>query len=128
MSEIRPEDFDAPRVLWEKVFDDGARARLIGNVSGHLANCSDKEIIKRQIAIFLEVSDDLATRLEKATEVKGYPGIANIRFNATHNGMAKEKSLRAANGMMQKAGLSVTDNNMERRLEGRTKASDGTTA
>lgn len=56
------------------------------------------EIIKRQIGIFREVSDDLATRLEKATGVQGYGGIAGLRFNGSHNGMAKDQKLRAANG------------------------------
>jgi len=111
LSEIRPEDFNQPRTLWEKVFDDGARERFIGNVSGHMATCSDKEIIKRQIAIFRMVSEDLASRLEKATGVKGYPGIADLQFNGTHNGFAKDEKLRAANGMTAKVGLSVTDNN-----------------
>lgn len=107
LSEIRPEDFDAPRKLWENVFDEGARQRFVGNVSGHMANCKDKEIIKRQIAIFREVSEDLASRLEKATGVEGYPGIAELRFNGTHNGMAKDPSLRVANNMSEKHGSSV---------------------
>lgn len=34
LSEIRPEDFNAPRALWEKVFDEDARKRWIENVSG----------------------------------------------------------------------------------------------
>jgi catalase len=87
LSEIRAEDFNAPRNLWEKVFDAKAKERFISNVSGHMSTVTDKEIIKRQIAIFREVSEDLATRLEKATGVKGYDGIANMRFNGTHNGM-----------------------------------------
>jgi len=99
LSEIRPEDFVAPRALWEKVFDDGAKERFINNVSGHMANCHKEEIIKRQIAIFREVSNDLATRLEKATGVKGYDGISGLRFNGTHNGMAKDASVRTANGL-----------------------------
>ncbi|ORY18187.1 catalase-like domain-containing protein [Clohesyomyces aquaticus] len=111
LSEIRPEDFNAPRALWEKVFDDGAKERFIGNVSGHMANCSDKEIIKRQIGIFREVSEDIASRLEKATGVEGYPGIAGLRFNGTHNGMAKDKSLRNANGMTEKVSQATTVNN-----------------
>jgi len=111
LSEIRPEDFRFPRILWEKVFDDGAKERFIGNVSGHMSTCTDKEIIKRQIGIFREVSEDLASRLEKATGVKGYPGISGLRFNGTHNGMAKDKSLRAANGMTIEVGFSATDNN-----------------
>jgi catalase len=110
LSEIRPEDFNAPRVLWEKVFDDGAKERFIGNISGHMANCKNKEAIKRQIAIFREVSEDLASRLEKATGVKGYPGIAELRFNGTHNGMAKDASLRAANGL-DGVNFSAADNN-----------------
>lgn len=99
LSEIRLEDFNAPRKLWEKVFDDGAKERFVKNVSGHMENCSDKEIIKRQIAIFREVSEDLASRMEKATGVKGYDGISGLQFKGTHNGMAKDASLRNANGM-----------------------------
>lgn len=70
LSEIRPEDFNAPRALWEKVFDSDAKDRFVKNVSGHMANCKKEEIIKRQIAIFREVSDDLATRLEKAVSTR----------------------------------------------------------
>jgi catalase len=99
LSEIRPEDFNAPRNLWENVFDDGAKERFVKNVSGHMATCREKEAIKRQLAIFREVSKDLATRLEKATGIKGYDGIASLRFNGTHNGMAKDDSLRLANDM-----------------------------
>lgn len=99
LSEIRPEDFNAPRALWEKVFDDGAKERFISNVSGHISKCKQEEIIKRQIAIFREVSEDLASRLEKATGVKGYAGISELGFNGTHNGMAKNDELYAANGM-----------------------------
>ena len=99
LAEIRPEDFNQPRVLWSKVFDDEAKERFIGNVAGHMKTCRDKDIIKRQIAIFREVSDDLATRLEDATGIKGYDGISNIVFNGCHNGMAKAKAEnRAANG------------------------------
>ena len=97
LSEIRPEDFNAPRALWEKVFDAKARERFVNNVSGHMANCQSEEIIKRQIAIFREVSEDLATRLEKATGVKGYDGIKNLKFNGTYNGMADKDDLYAAN-------------------------------
>lgn len=108
LTEIRPEDFIAPRTLWEKVFDEGARERMIATISGHMSTCKDKEIIKRQIAIFREVSDDIAKRLEKATGVQGYPGIAELRFNGTHNGFAKDKSLRTANGMKS---VNISENN-----------------
>jgi len=114
LSEIRPEDFNAPRALWEKVFDDGAKERFINNVSGHMKNCREEEIIKRQIAIFREVSNDLATRLEKAVGVKGYDGIANLRFNGTHNGMAKDKKLQFANGITPPAHKASNNNGAPR--------------
>lgn len=55
--------------------------------------CKDQEILKRQIAIFREVSDDLASRLEKATGIQGYKGIADMKFNGSHNGMKKDGAL-----------------------------------
>jgi catalase len=110
LSEIREEDFKAPRKLWENVFDEKAKERFINNVSGHMKNCRKEEIIKRQIAIFREVSDDLATRLEKATGVKGYDGISELNFNGTHNGMAKNKEKRIANGM-KGVSLASSENN-----------------
>jgi len=111
LSEIREEDFRAPRNLWEKVFDDGAKERFINNVSGHMANCKKEEIIKRQIAIFREVSDDIATRLEKATGVKGYNGISELTFNGTHNGLAKDREGRGANGLSTKVASSIKASN-----------------
>jgi len=104
LSEIRPEDFNAPRALWEKVFDADAKERFINNISGHMENCTDKEIIKRQIGIFREVSEDLASRLEKATGVKGYNGISELTFLGTINGMTKDEKLRPAAGVSKKKG------------------------
>jgi catalase len=99
LSQIRPEDFNAPRALWEKVWDEPARERFVNNVAGKMEMCKDKEILKRQIAIFREVSDDVASRLEKATGIKGYDGIKNMTFNGTHNGMSQDSSVRQANGI-----------------------------
>jgi catalase len=73
-----------------------------------MSTCRKEEIFKRQIAIFREVREDLALRLEKATGAKGYDGIANMRFNGTHNDMGPRET-RTANGM--KSMLSVPDNN-----------------
>ena len=111
LSEIRPEDFNAPRALWEKVFDAAAKDRFINNVAGKMEVCPNKEILKRQIAIFREVSDDIATRLEKATGIKGYDGISNMKFNGSHNGMAKDPKSRNANGMNGQVSLNIVDNN-----------------
>lgn len=98
LSEIRPEDFNQPRLLWKKVFDNAAKDRFVNNVAGHMSTCRVEEVIKRQIAIFREVSHDLASRLEQATGIKGYDGIGNLVFNGCHNGMGGG-SVRVANGM-----------------------------
>jgi len=111
LSAIRPEDFVAPRALWQNVFDDAARERFINNVSGKMEMCKEKEFIKRQIAIFREVDNDIAVRLEKATGIKGYDGIANMQFNGTHNGFSKDSKVRFANGIDVSKGQSVTTNN-----------------
>lgn len=111
LSEIRPEDFNAPRALWQKVWDEPARERFIKNVSGKMELCKKKEIIRRQIAIFREVDEDIATRLEKVTGEKGYDGIENLEFNGIYNGMTEDAKLRNANGVIPPAGKATTKNN-----------------
>lgn len=125
LSEIRPEDFNAPRNLWQKVFDEPARERFINNVAGKMEVCKEKEFLKRQIAIFREVDPEIATRLEKATGIKGYEGIANMQFNGTHNGFAKDPKIRFANGLDVTKGKSATDNNGAP-VPGSHKVSNGT--
>ena len=109
LSTIRPEDFVAPRALWEKVWDEPARERFVNNVAGKMEMCKDQEILKRQIAIFREVSDDVASRIEKATGIKGYKGIKDMKFNGSHNGMNGE--VRRANGIGKTAGWNVGNMN-----------------
>lgn len=100
LSEVQPIDFEQPRALWEKVFDDGAKERFVNNVAGHMSACPDKNIIAKQIAIFHEVSADLGERLSKATGVTKYPkGIEGLTFNGTRNGMQPYKAKNVeANG------------------------------
>ncbi|CAM1511961.1 Fc.00g094740.m01.CDS01 [Cosmosporella sp. VM-42] len=111
LSEIRPEDFNAPRALWQKVWDEPARERFISNVTGKMALCKNPEPLKRQIAIFREVDPEIADRLETSTGVKGYDGISELSFNGTHNGMAKDAKNRYANGISVSKGKSATRNN-----------------
>ena len=111
LSEIRPEDFNAPRALWQKVFDEPARERFINNVAGKMASCNYEEALKRQITIFREVDPEIAERLEKATGIKGYDSITNMKFNGTHNGMTIDSKVRYANGVKPTVHAGVTDNN-----------------
>ncbi|KAI0473413.1 catalase-like domain-containing protein [Xylariaceae sp. FL0804] len=103
LSAIRPEDFSAPRALWRRVMDEPARERLVGNVAGKMALIRDdkarRDIVSRQIAIFREVDEDLAKRVEKATGIRGMDGIAGVRFNGTHNAMADDGKLQPAAGV-----------------------------
>ena len=49
-------DFEQPRALWTKVFDDTAKEHYISNVAGHLGNVKKPEIKARQrvsLATFL---------------------------------------------------------------------------
>lgn len=107
LSEIRPEDFNAPKKLWNDVFDEKARQRFVKTVSGHMSTCREKEILKKQIAIFREVDEGLAAALEKELDVKGYDGIANLGFNGSHNGMKGQnrEDKICANGMPDTRGV-----------------------
>ncbi|BEI81618.1 hypothetical protein CcaverHIS002_0207780 [Cutaneotrichosporon cavernicola] len=97
LSTVRPEDFNAPRALWEKVYNEEQRERLIKNMSQHMSTVRDKSIIERQIGIFRAVSEDLASRLEKATGVKGLETLKGVTFNGSHNGMGGEDVIPANN-------------------------------
>ena len=44
-------DFEQPRALWQKVFDDGAKERFVNNVSVHLKGVKSKEILERQCEV-----------------------------------------------------------------------------
>lgn len=43
-------DFEQPRALWTKVFDDKAKDAYVKNVSGHLGTVKSNEIKARQRA------------------------------------------------------------------------------
>jgi catalase len=110
LSQIRPEDFNAPRTLWNKVFDEPARNRFINNVVGKMEVCPNKEILKRQIAIFGAVDKDIQARLEKATGIQGYDSITDMKFNGTHNGLNGSSTI-TANSMKSTPSGRNADNN-----------------
>jgi hypothetical protein len=49
-------DFEQPRALWQKVFDDGAKERFVSNIAGHLGGAKSKEIKARQRQSILNLS------------------------------------------------------------------------
>ncbi|KAG8848447.1 hypothetical protein FRB96_001233 [Tulasnella sp. 330] len=68
LSEINELDFEQPRALWQKVFDDTAKEHFVNNVAGHLGK-ADTEIKARQLGVFAAVDQGLSDRIAKAMGV-----------------------------------------------------------
>lgn len=66
LSEVSPLDFEQPRDLWLRVFDDAAKDRFIHNVADHMSNVKKPEIVQRQLAVFHQVHVDIAQRIAHA--------------------------------------------------------------
>jgi len=85
LSEINELDFEQPRALWQKVFDDKAKAAFVHNVSGHLRG-ADKHIQARQLSVFAAVDQDLSDRIAKAMSadtvkpLKAKPASEAVKF------------------------------------------------
>ncbi|GJJ14151.1 hypothetical protein Clacol_008411 [Clathrus columnatus] len=79
LTEISELDFEQPRALWNKVFDDGARERFIKNVAGHLGGAKSAEVKKRQLAVFTTVDKNLGDRLASAL---GIPPVGPIKVKS----------------------------------------------
>jgi catalase len=73
LSEITELDFEQPRALWTKVFDESARERFVKNVAGHLGTVKSKQVIERQLSVFAAVDQELADRLAKAMGCESKP-------------------------------------------------------
>ncbi|KZT34387.1 catalase [Sistotremastrum suecicum HHB10207 ss-3] len=63
LSSVTELDFEQARTLWNKVFDDGARERLVKNVSDHIRNVKSESIKRRQLSIFAAVEQTLSDRI-----------------------------------------------------------------
>ncbi|KWU47565.1 catalase-domain-containing protein [Rhodotorula sp. JG-1b] len=65
LSLITELDFEQPRQLWEKVFDDAARKRFVSNVAGHLGGAKSDEIKQRTLSVFGAVHPDISAGIAK---------------------------------------------------------------
>jgi len=63
------DNFTQPRVFYQKVLDDRGRAHLIQNISEHLQQCTDKDIIRRSVAVFANVDDDFGRQLAEKLNI-----------------------------------------------------------
>jgi len=57
------DNFTQPRVFYTQVLDDRGRAHLIQNIVEHVQQCTDKEIIRRTVAVLANVDDDFGKQL-----------------------------------------------------------------
>ena len=51
LSVITELDFEQPRVLWERVYDDAAKERFVQNVAGHLGGAKSAEVKARTLSV-----------------------------------------------------------------------------
>ncbi|BDH55554.1 catalase [Tsukamurella sp. PLM1] len=68
-----PEDDDVSqaRTLVREVFDDAARERLVGNVSGHLLDGVSEPVLQRAFQYWRAIDDDLGAAIERAVHAGG---------------------------------------------------------
>jgi catalase len=63
------DNYSQPRVFYQKVLDDLGRAHLIQNIVGHLQQCTDKDIIRRSVAVFANVDEDFGRQLAEKLHI-----------------------------------------------------------
>ncbi|EKM53322.1 uncharacterized protein PHACADRAFT_259598 [Phanerochaete carnosa HHB-10118-sp] len=72
LSFITELDFEQPRALWQKVFDNTQKEHFVSNVAGHFGNVKSPEVKARQLSVFAAVDQDLSDRIAKAI---GHPSV-----------------------------------------------------
>ncbi|KAI0719897.1 catalase [Fomitopsis betulina] len=70
-------DFEQPRALWAKVFNDTDRDHFVHNVVVHLKNAKSKDVRKRTLAYFASVDQTLSDRI--ASGIGEAPGVAPLK-------------------------------------------------
>jgi catalase len=92
LTEINELDFEQPRALWSKVFDDTARDHYVKNVAAHFGNVKRPEIQARQLAVWAAVDQGLSDRIAKAVgaptvkPLKAKPASESVRFKGHFGG------------------------------------------
>lgn len=49
--------------------DERGRAHMIDNIVEHLQQCTDQDIVRRSVAVFANVDDDLGRRLAEKLKI-----------------------------------------------------------
>lgn len=72
LSFITELDFEQPRALWQKVFDNTQKEHFVSNVAGHFGGVKSPVVKARQLSVFAAVDQDLSDRIAKAI---GHPTV-----------------------------------------------------
>ncbi|KAF8191312.1 catalase [Pholiota molesta] len=76
LSEITELDFEQPRALWSKVWNDAQREAYVQNVAGHFGGVKDAAVKARQLSVWAAVDQGLSDRIAKAI---GHPSVAPLK-------------------------------------------------
>ena len=70
--ELRQQPTSRPLILrfvFQNVLDERGRAHMIDNIVEHLQQCTDQDIVRRSVAVFANVDDDLGRRLAEKLKI-----------------------------------------------------------
>ncbi|KAF9493647.1 heat-induced catalase [Pleurotus eryngii] len=70
LGEITELDFEQPRALWQKVWNDQQREAYVKNVAGHFGGVKSPVVRDRQLSVWAAVDQDLSNRIAKAVGAK----------------------------------------------------------
>ncbi|KAJ6554076.1 heat-induced catalase [Mycena sp. CBHHK59/15] len=76
LSEVTELDFEQPRALWSKVWNDAQREAYVQNVAGHFKNVKSAAVKARQLSVWAAVDQGLSDRIAKAV---GAPTVAPLK-------------------------------------------------
>ncbi|KAJ8508330.1 hypothetical protein ONZ45_g9388 [Pleurotus djamor] len=66
LGEITELDFEQPRALWQKVWNDQQREAYVQNVAGHFGGVKSTVVRDRQLSVWAAVDQGLSDRIAKA--------------------------------------------------------------
>ncbi|CAF1532846.1 unnamed protein product, partial [Didymodactylos carnosus] len=58
-----------PRVFYTQVLTDQGRQNILDNMAEHLEQCTDKDVIKRAVAVLANVDDAFGKKLAQRLKV-----------------------------------------------------------
>lgn len=76
LTEITELDFEQPRAMWSKVWDDVAREKYVQNVAAHFGGVKSPEVKARQLSVWAAVDQGLSDRIARAV---GHPPVKPLQ-------------------------------------------------